>query len=494
VNPAQQALAGISYAKLVTSWSDTQLNWIAELSGLEWNSSGRSWQPVANWSAPATGIGPQVFYLYTALDPLTEMSIAKQDISLMEELALFHVALLNQRTTTIGAMLANAPPGSYIFIDGAGSDRTFADTPAVSSTQIEITECQLCDARYLLSAARLLRAISNLPPAERTAPLTAFASSFSGFLSSEQLLRLLYGTTPWSHWDNPNIPQPLASGWSFLAETGYRPPHPITYQAAMTDAELWILASAAELLGADAAAPELGILSDASRSPLKQAVAAGVSLLQSRSHHFIAPDGADSLSALAGDYDDHPDLAYTAYEGQDVPTVPATKYGLMADASHSSILPPVFQSLYENRDATGTAFPALADIVSLGNTYVHLAYNGNSSFPDFNNFIDGWNGWFRVGYSDIPGGYPPHQYCNSQLDPDNCLTPGTLQGWGHLAVYNPDLAALMQTLISLANNDSAVVTAFKQQHYWYGAPFSSNLPDYPDLMIYIGGDASAMVE
>lgn len=493
-NPPPQAMAGITYAKLLSSWNDTQLLWIEELSGLQWDATGRAWSPVSGWTAPSNGIGPQIFYLYTALDPITEMAIAKQDISLMEELALFHVALLEQRTTTIGTMERMAPPDAYIFIDGAPSDRTFNFETPYAASRIEITECQLCDSRYLLSAARLMRAIAELSPDRRTAPLTNSVSGFSSFIANQQLIRLLYGTTPWSHWNNPNIPQPLVSRWTFLAQTGYEPPHPIKYQAAMTDAELWILADAAEMLGADAEAPDLAILDDDSRTQLVNAVVAGTSLLQNRSQHLIAPDGAGTLSTLAGDYDDHPDLAYSAYEGQTIPTIPDSKYGLMADAQHSSILPPVFQSLYENRDATGATFPALADVVSLANTLVHLAFNGNSQFPDFNNYIDGWNGWFRVGYSDIPGGYPPHQYCNSQLDPNNCMTAGTLQGWAHLAIYNPDLAALEQDLISLANDDSPAATTFKTQHYFYNGPYTTNARDYPDILIYIGGDASRLVQ
>jgi hypothetical protein len=493
VNPPHSAFTGISYDKLLSSWNDTQLPWIADLAGLQWDAVNRAWNPVSNWKGSMDNIAPQIYYLYTALDPITEMTIAKKDVSLLEELALFHMALLQQRTTTIGSLLQDAPPGAYIFIDNDPRDHTFSYQRMYSETRAEVTECQLCNARYLLSAARLLRATANLTATERTAPLAGFLSSFSGFLVNEQLLRLLYGPTPWSHWSNPDIPQPLVNGWQYLADTGYEPPHPIKYQAAMTDAELWILATAAEVLGADNAAPELNILDNNSRTQLLQAVAAGTALLQRRTLHVAAPDGADSLSTLPGDYDDHPDLAYTAYEGSTVPTTPGEKYGLMSDSMHSAILPPVFQSLYENLGPTGNNFPALRDLVSLGNTYVHLAFTGNARLPDFNNFLDGWNGWFRVGYSDIPGGYPPHQYCNSQLTPDNCMAAGTLQGWGHLAVYNPDLAALEQDLISLANDDSAATAAFKAQHYWYNGPYSAGGTDYPNLMIYIGGDAAMLV-
>ncbi|MGD0547517.1 MAG: hypothetical protein ABR991_06765, partial [Terracidiphilus sp.] len=493
VNPPQLPLTGITYSKLLNSWNDTQLPWVEDLSGLQWDVSSRTWTPVSDWTAPVSTLAPMIFNLYQALDPLTEMAIAKQDVSLMEELALFHVALLNRRTMTIGALVQNAPPGAYINMTGPSTDRTFGYQTMYTATQVEVAECPLCNLRYLLSAARLLRAIAQLPPTQRTTPLTSFVSSFSGFLVNEQLIRMYSGSTFSWQWNNPNIPLQLVSAWTFLAKTGYEPPHPIKYQAAMTDPELWILADTAEALGADAAAPELNILDNNSRPQLLEAVAAGTALLQMRSSHITAPDGADTLSTLAGDTDDDPDNAYDAYEGPETPTTPDEKYGLMTDSMHSSTLPSVFQSLYQNRDITGESFPALTDIVGLANSYVHLAFNGNTQLPDFNNFLDGWNGWFRVGDPSIPGGYPPHQYCNGQLDPDNCMTAGTVQGWGHLAVYNPDLAALEQNLISLANDDSDAASAFKAQHYWYNGPYTANARDYPAMMIYIGGDVAGMV-
>jgi len=493
-NPVLPMLAGVTYEKLKSSWIATQLPWIAELAGLTWGSESRSWQPTPGWTVPRNGVGPQIFYLYTALDSATEMAIAKQDVPLLEELASFHTALLQQRTTTVGAMLAAAPPGAYIFIAGPPDARTFVWDFDYTQGRIEISECQLCNARYLLSASRLMWAIAQMSPAERTPPLADFVSAFSKFIVEDQLLRLLYGTIPWSHWDNPNIPQPVVSAWNFLATTGYEPPHPIKYQAAMTDAELWLLADSAEVLGADAAAPELGILNERSRAQLQQAVAAGTMLLRARSFHRIAPDGADTLSTLAGDYDDHSDLAYSAYTGPETPAAPASRYGLMADAEHSSVLPPVFQALYETRTATRQSFPALGDLVSLANTYVHLAYNGDSKRPDFNNFIDGWNGWFRVGYPGIPGGYPPHQFCDSELDPGNCMTAGTLQGWGHLAVYNPDLLGLEQILVNLAYDNSESAAGFKANHYWYDGPYDATADTYPVMLVYFAGDSAGLVE
>src|SRR5208283_2121757 len=127
-------------------------------------------------------------------------------------------------------------------------------------------------------------------------------------------------------------------------------------------------------------------------------------------------------------------------------------------------------------------------------SYVHLAFNGNSQLPAFNNFLDGWNAWFRVGEADLPSGYPPEQYCDATVTPINCLTAGSVQGWGQLAFADPQLAALFQNLVNLAYDDAAYTVAFKNQHYWYGGPYSANADVYPWLMIYVVGDSAERLQ
>jgi len=489
VNPPIPNLTGVTYADELASWETVLLPLVQNLSGLLWNASSGTWSPIPNWAPPSQGIGPQIYYLEMYLRPATRMAIARQDTTLMDELAGFHLAMLQWRTTTVGQMIQNLGSNAVVFISGPSSARTFAwYNPYSNSTLVEVQDDVQANAQYLSQAAQLLRAIAKMPAAQRPAPLTEFAQGFSGFLVSEQLLRLMYGSTPWSHYQNANIPQPVVSAWQFLAQTGYEPPDPIKYQAAMSDTELWLVADSAEVLGADAAAPQLGILNSTTRSRLQQAVQAGVSLLQARSHHTTAPDGSDVLSLFAGDYDDYPSLAYSGDTGQALPTTPNPKTGLSWDISHSYRFPIVFRSLYETQSATGTNFPALNDVVALANTYVHLAFTGNSKLPAFSNFVDGWNGWFDVGDSSIAG-YPPEQYCDATQSPINCLTAGAIQGWGQLSFANPSLATLMQDLINLAFDTSAADQPFMNQHYYYDdGPYvvSENL--YPWLMIWVAGD------
>jgi hypothetical protein len=488
VNPATPSLTGVTYADALASWEAVLLPQVEYESGLLWDDNTRTWSSSPGWTSPPEGITEGVYYEEEFLRPATRMAIAKQDIPLMEELALFHLTFLQQRTMTIGAILQSAPRNAIIAIDGSPSARTFPWYEP-DGTQVIIRDDQLANSQYLTTAAQLLRAIAEMPAASRTAPLLEFVQGFSGFLVSEQLLRLLYGTTPWSHWQNPNIPQPVVAGWTFLAQTGYRPPPPYRYQAAMTGGELWLVADAAEVLGADAAAPELAILDSTTRPQLQQAVLAGVSLMQARCHHMVATDGADVLSAFAGDYDDHSSTEYAGDTGPQMPTAPNPMDGLEWDVSDAYRFPIVFRSVYETQSATGVTFPTPNDLVALANSYVHRAFTGNWQLPIFNNFMDGWNGWDCFDPT-IPFGWPPYQYCNSMQSPPDCNSHGAMVGWGQLDFVNPELAALTQSLVSLAYDDSPATLSFKNQYYYSGTPYSVTGGVYPWLMISVVGDGA----
>ena len=482
---------GVTYATTLASWNASLLPWVERLSGLDWDTASRRWLENPQWFAGASGIAPNVYYLEEALRPITRMATMHHDLNLLDELAAFHTALLQYRTTSVGNLRSGATSGSTLFIDGLASDRTFAWYEPQGPHEVRIRDCQTCNAQYLSTAARLLRAIAELPPGSRSPAMLTFTRSYAVFLVSEQLLRLLYGTTAWSHWNNPTIPQPAVAAWDFLAKTAYRPIQPLRYQAALTDIELWLIADAAETLSADQAAPDLNILDETTRRQLKTAVTAGVSLLAARSHHQTAPDGADVLSVLAGDYDDHPDYAYSGDTGPDQPTSPAPMTGLSWDISHSYRLPILFRTLFETKAATGLDFPQRNDLVALANAYVHLASDGDQQEPQFHNFLDGWDGWFQADGTNARSGYPPSKDCVASGDPDNCLIPGALQGWGELAFINPDLAALSQRLVDLAYLDSGPVQAFKRKHYFYaGQPYAIQAGLYPQLMIYVAADAA----
>ena len=84
------------------------------------------------------------------------------------------------------------------------------------------------------------------------------------------------------------------------------------------------------------------------------------------------------------------------------------------------------------------------------NQYVYRVFNGDYSRPLFHNYLDGSDGWHRVGYHGAAFGYPPSPYCDMHNPNQPCMTPGQIMGWGLLAFSSPDLAALEQALVRLA--------------------------------------------
>src|SRR5208282_4557730 len=119
------SLTGAAYADALSSWEALVLPLVEIDSGLVWDQGTRSWSPSPGWTSPPEGITTEVYYEEEFLRPVTRMAIAKQDIPLMEELALFHLTFLQQRTMTIGAILQSAPSDAIIFIDGPANARTF---------------------------------------------------------------------------------------------------------------------------------------------------------------------------------------------------------------------------------------------------------------------------------------------------------------------------------------------------------------------------------
>jgi hypothetical protein len=491
VNTAPVKISGATYAGTVQSWTNLALPWIDSLVGLNWDPVSRVWIADPSWQLPSAGVGPSVYFLEEALRPATRLAIARQDIPLMEELALFHLALLKNRTTTIHAMESSAQPGDYIFIDGHPADRTFAWYEPLPQQKREIRESQLSDVQYLSTAARLVRAIAQMPVAQRTTTLTRFAATCGTFLVNEQLTRLLYGSTWWAHWQNPQIGNPVVTAWKFLAANpGYLPAPPAPqYEAGISDIELWLMMDTAEMVAADAAAPEFGLMNEPTRVLLKDAVQSGSRLMQTRCHHETASDGADVLSAFAGEWQDLPDFTYSAVTTAQIPSVPDVQPELSWDSSHAYRLPIVFRSMYETAGASGASYPGLSDVVALGNTYAHLTLSKASSFPAFNNYLDGTDGWFQFDPAQPLGGYPPHRYCDSRAK-GNCTSIGTVQGWGQLGSLNPDIAVLEQRMINLAYDDSSAATAFKDQYYYADGHYSMQSGSYPWLMMWIAADSA----
>ena len=137
------------------------------------------------------------------------------------------------------------------------------------------------------------------------------------------------------------------------------------WDTAMSDIDLWLLASAAEILGANANDPALAPLDASQAEMLRRALQTGIRFFQSKRTEYPGTKNfrgveVGSSSYFNGDYAAHPDYDYSAVTGEKFPS-PAQKL-VLPDASwdsmHAYRLPVFLRALYENRKATGLEFPS----------------------------------------------------------------------------------------------------------------------------------------
>jgi hypothetical protein len=243
----------------------------------------------------------------------------------------------------------------------------------------------------------------------------------------------------------------------------------------MSDIDLWLIASAAEILGAHANDPALAPLRPDQVAMLRSAVETGIRFFQSKRTDY--PETKDfkgrrvgSASYFNGDYTAHPDYDYSGVTGDKFPLPSQKKVnaGASWDIGHAYRVPVFLRALYENRKATGSVFPVYHDLEMVVNQYLYRVFNGDFQYPLFHNFLDGSDGWFRVGFNGPGFAHAPSLYCNMRNDQQRCMTPGNIIGWGQLGFVNPDLARLEQSLVNLGLDDKLETREFRDRYYFYG--------------------------
>lgn len=492
IPPARRwKIPNIDVAYVTAAWKHAGRDWISKYAGVEWVASENDWRLTPAWSDASHPADKAYYVQYSALAAL-DLYQASRDVAILDELAKFYNVYLWRFSTLGQARRMDSQTTDQASLAGRGEDsaRTLF-TASLRGTKTSLGENELCTSQFLYPASRLLRTISQLPRSEWTGGMNEFVVKYSSLVLHDHLLRNLYAVKRW------NVPLSCSSCskvdlWEAAAKNTLLPPS----KRMFTDTDLWYGATLAEILGAHANSPEDVPVANDDLARLRRALNANVAFLQSK--RTLYSDTKDfsgrlveSASYFNGDLDGHPDNAYSGYEGA-APPVPANqvaKAGISWDVSHIHRLPIYFRALYDNRKATGLSFPALADIQLIVRQLLYRVLQGDMKLPLFNNFFDGGDGWFRVGYHPGFGGYPPARYCMSgKLG--NCLTPGSAQGWGMLSVFNPELSELECSLISLSTSMEKDKIVFRDNYFCaYGQPYSrfntSGDQQYPVLLLWI---------
>ncbi|HEY0797182.1 MAG TPA: hypothetical protein VGD64_15530 [Acidisarcina sp.] len=459
-------------------------------SGIRWDTASAGWIPIPHTYFIGQMLYSAEFYLRPALGAARDCN----DLQTMDEIAKYYVTML-QQTETVAALLSRPNVTAETKERLALVDRTSRTFVAPFDSQVG--EGELYNAQWLHPAALLVRLVTLLPESDRTPAMNVFATEYGPFIIKEHLERYFVQQHMPSLGARPRVGR--IAQWE-LAMQGLRGRDP--WDSAMSDIDLWLLSSAAEMLGAHANDPRLVPLTAQQVSMLNLAISTGVRLFQSRRTYY--PDTRDflhsrvgSASYFNGDDVGHPDLAYSGVTSEALPTPDkrAVKQDASWDIGHAYRIPLFLRALYENRKATGSRFPEFKDLQLVVNQYLYRVFNGDFTHPLFHNYFDGGDGWLRVGFNGPGYGNPPSLYCDMHDERRLCLTPGNIVGWGELAFVNPDLAKLERSLIAMAFDESPATHAFRDRYYFYNAPYHLTSIDGAlvygnDLYFVIAEDAS----
>ena len=160
-----------------------------------------------------------------------------------------------------------------------------------------------------------------------------------------------------------------------------------------------------------------------------------------------------------GARDDRPDFAYAGYTGSVLPTGKKRPAKMtVSDVSHAQRWPwwlTSFRDSWPKDSDNYKKFDRMIDrlAVQFGEYVVSWQPNG---YPLLNNFLDGRNGWYRVGYQKRKNfGYGPYE-----------LSHIAMRGnWGILAERNTDVRRFNIKISELLLADGPEVKKFRETYY-----------------------------
>ncbi len=236
------------------------------------------------------------------------------------------------------------------------------------------------------------------------------------------------------------------------------------YCNAVLDSDLWIYAGLSNLLAAATRDPTDVSLGDTDFGVYLQYLQTASELLESRTSYEQCTDHEGHRAQCAffdlGIWDDHADNAYTGYTGTSYPDASDARTASMVgwDISHARRFVEAFGALYRNAPVLGLSFPDLRFMQAMAAKMAAKVFLGDFSMPLFANFMDGTNGWYRVGYSGREGfGYQPSDLSISFLT----------GGYGAWMEYWPPLEDVFAATYDMLESTDPSVEQHVQDHYEY---------------------------
>jgi hypothetical protein len=237
------------------------------------------------------------------------------------------------------------------------------------------------------------------------------------------------------------------------------------YCNAVTDTDIWIIAGAVNILCIYTKDKSLVPVASADYIKLLNYVKTGVKLIQSR---FIYRD-VKNLAGLPvkgaifepGDGND-PGYEFAGYTGEEFPkTISSFKTNYKAkdiswDLSHARRFVHVFETLMKSKDVLGLDFPTEDHMERMVNQLIYGTFNRDFKKPLFTNFMDGSNGWYRVGYDKREGfGYGPWDVSIAALT----------GGYGFWSRYNNDVQKVFLAIMEMLKSNDPEIRRHVVEHY-----------------------------
>ncbi len=232
-----------------------------------------------------------------------------------------------------------------------------------------------------------------------------------------------------------------------------------SYCNQLGDDDMWVVTGLVEMLAAHALAPERVRIEPALKSQFEEYLQTGMRLIRSR---FVETELTDfegrpvkGYNFDPGAWTDHEDNQYAGYTGKKFPEEKdaAPVEDLSWDLAHMSRIVYVLNTLHNNRAITRSSFPDDKDMQKMANQLAYRIFSGTLKLPLFNNYWDGSNGWYRVGYAGNAGfGYGPHDFTYEVIQGGYCR-------WKN---HNGDLKSICDSLWNVISDPDSEQLAHRK--------------------------------
>ena len=353
-------------------------------------------------------------------------------------------------------------------------------------------EVILASSQFLYLVSDAITVITNIEQAERTSSMEKFVRKFIPILLDHYKRWIFDEVGPFQvrGWGCKINGKYVASGmnhFEFITKKLKRELGDTDspgYCNAVTDTDMWIISGVSNLLAAHKKENQLVQIPSEDFDRLIIYVKTGEKLLKSRITYSTVENFVGKTVKGAnfdlGAWDDHPTYAYAGCNTEKYPLLNSLfnnkieGSGLGWDLSHARRFVHVFEALFRNKKLLNLEFPTEALMEKLANQLIFSAFNKDFEKPLFSNFMDGSNGWYRVGYKGRVGfGYGP-------WDMSIAVLTGGYSFWSK---YSKDVETLFCVLREMLESNDPEIRQHVKSHYeqnrWYhySRPHEINLQD-----------------